>query len=166
MRTVDVVMQRRVVAVVLFLWILGCSSAMSQADDLKPFPAAEAGESRNVIRLPVAEDETNRRVELVIGKEMEVDCNQHWYRGTFVRLTLPGWGYGFYRLSDVAGPASTRMACPPGEKKRQAFVEVRLDDALIRYNSKLPIVVYAPKAFSVRYRIWSVTETAVPAVVE
>jgi ecotin len=30
---------------------------------------------------------------------------------------------------------------------------------LIRYNSRLPIVVYAPLGYEVKYRIWSALET-------
>jgi ecotin len=58
------------------------------------------------------------------------------------------------------------MACPPGEEKRQVFVQVRGDNMLLRYNSKLPIVVYAPTGFEVRYRIWAAGEEIKKAVVE
>ncbi len=37
---------------------------------------------------------------------------------------------------------------------------------LLRYNSKLPIVVYAPKDVEVRYRIWSASEKVEKAVSE
>mgnify|MGYP002064584123 CR=1 FL=1 len=30
---------------------------------------------------------------------------------------------------------------------------------LIRYNSRLPVVIYAPKGFEIRYRIWQTPET-------
>ena len=46
------------------------------------------------------------------------------------------------------------MACPE-EEKRSAFVAVNLDDPFVSYNSKLPIVVYVPEGFVVRYRVWS-----------
>jgi ecotin len=32
---------------------------------------------------------------------------------------------------------------------------VNLEDPFLRYNSKLPIVIYVPDGFSVRYRTWS-----------
>jgi ecotin len=51
------------------------------------------------------------------------------------------------------------MACP-GEEKRTAFVAVNLEDPLLRYNSKLPVVIYVPEGFSVRYRTWSADGTA------
>lgn len=153
----------------VFLLILSlgaCASTMSQADDLKPYPAAEPASERNVIRLPAADDESQLRVELIIGKDMEIDCNQHWFGGKFDREVVAGWGYPFYRLSKVAGPASTLMACPPGEEKRAAFVMVRLDDPFVRYNSKLPVVVYVPDGFNVRYRVWSAPDEYSDARVE
>jgi len=138
---------------------------MPQNDDLKPWPAATAGESRHVIRLSAMDDEANHGVELVIGKELEIDCNRHWFGGKLERQVVSGWGYPLYRLTSVAGPASTMMACP-GEDKRTAFVAVNLEDPMLRYNSKLPIVVYAPDGFSVRYRTWSVDADAIEASIE
>jgi ecotin len=45
------------------------------------------------------------------------------------------------------------MACP-GRRRHEAFVQLRGDGYLVRYNSKLPLVVYAPDGFEVRYRVW------------
>lgn len=38
------------------------------------------------------------------------------------------------------------------------------DDAMLRYNSKLPIVVYTPDNVEVKYRIWKAGETIGNAV--
>lgn len=143
----------RILLLFPFLLIAACAVAMPEAD-LDPWPSAEAGETRYVIRLPALEDESGRRVELRIGKDLEIDCNRHWFAGQFERGVVAGWGYPMYRLAGVAGPASSMMACPE-EEKRMAFVAVNLDDPFVRYNSKLPIVVYVPEGFVVRYRIWS-----------
>ena len=142
-----------------------CATAMSDEDDLAPWPPAEPGETRFVIRLPATEDEASRGIELEIGKDMEIDCNQHWFGGKFERQVVSGWGYPMYRLSGVAGPASTMMACPE-QDKRAAFVQVRLEDPFLRYNSKLPIVVYVPDGLVVRYRTWSADGESRPAAVE
>ncbi len=40
---------------------------------------------------------------------------------------------------------STMMACPPGTAKKRAFVPVVGDGFMLRYNSKLPLVIYARK---------------------
>jgi ecotin len=61
---------------------------------------------------------------------------------------------------------STLMACPPGSKKKRAFVPVVGDGFTVRYNSKLPIVVYAPTDVEVRYRIWSASDKVNTAIQE
>ena len=135
------------------LLLAACAAAMPD-NDLEPWPPAKAGERRYVIRLPALDDESGRRVELRIGKDLEIDCNRHWFGGRLERDVVAGWGYPMYRLVGAEGPASTRMACPEGQR-RAAFVTVNLEDPFVPYNSKLPIVVYAPEGFSVRYRVWS-----------
>ena len=143
-----------IIAILPVMLTGACATAMPGEEDLAAWPSAETGETRFVIRLPALEDESSHRVELEIGKEMEIDCNRHWFGGRFERQVVSGWGYPLYRLSDVAGPAATMMACP-GESRRTAFVRVSLEDPFLGYNSKLPIVVYVPEGFSVRYRTWS-----------
>ena len=64
------------------------------------------------------------------------------------------------------GPlASTMMACPDGKKEKK-FVTAYLGDAgMLRYNSKLPIVVYTPDNVDVKYRVWKAEEKIDNAVV-
>jgi ecotin len=71
------------------------------------------------------------------------------------RRVAEGCGYPYFVLPKVGGPASTMMACPPGEEKTEAFVQVRGRGFIQPYNSKLSIVTYVPEGFSVRYRIWA-----------
>ncbi len=155
----------RIFVFVSTLLIGACATAMSEDSKLDPWPAADAGETRFVIRLPALDDEASHGVELEIGKDLEIDCNRHWFGGKLEHQVISGWGYPLYRLSGVAGPASTMMACP-GQEKRTAFVAVNLEDPLLRYNSKLPVVVYVPEGFTVRYRIWSADGTMETAPVE
>jgi len=123
--------------------------------DLQPWPAAEAGFERMVIRLPALADEDDHKLEVVVGREMAVDCNQHAFGGNLEQHTIQGWGYSYYVIDKIGGPMSTLMACPPGQAKRSRFIGVRGEGFLLRYNSKLPVVVYVPEGFEVRYRTWS-----------
>lgn len=134
-------------------------------EKVAPYPKAEEGFNRNVIYLPKLDNEDNAKVELIMGKTMTVDCNRHALGGVLTEKTLEGWGYNYYELSDVAGPMSTMMACPDNTKQEK-FVAVRSNPAnqLQRYNSKLPIVVYAPKDIQVKYRVWNADETMNDAV--
>ena len=77
---------------------------------------------------------------------------------------------GKYETTDKGalriGPiASTMMACPDGKKEKK-FVTAYLGDAgMLRYNSKLPIVVYTPDNVDVKYRVWKAEEKIDNAVV-
>lgn len=128
-------------------------AAMASSDDMKPFPEAGDGEARHVIRLPALDDEAAAKIELLVGKGIEVDCNQHWFGGNLTAEVVEGWGYSYYRVAGIGGPASTLKACPE-DSREVRFVQVRVDQPLLRYNSRLPIVVYVPAGFEVRYRIW------------
>ncbi|MCO1623113.1 serine protease inhibitor ecotin [Pseudomonas putida] len=133
--------------------------------DIAPYPEAEKGFTRQVIHLPDQADESAYKLEILAGKTLQVDCNRQRLGGSLEERTLEGWGYSYYRLDNVSGPASTLMACPD-DKKTEAFVPVVGDGFLLRYNSKLPVVVYAPKDVEVRYRVWSASQDVQKAKVE
>lgn len=137
----------------------GASTLVQAAklEDVAPYPKAEAGFVRQVIHLPQQAHEENFKVEVLAGKTLTVDCNRQRLGGSLEEKTLEGWGYPYYRLDKVSGPASTLMACPGGQSRKD-FVPVIGDGFVLRYNSKLPIVIYAPKDVEVRYRIWSASE--------
>ena len=125
---------------------------------LKPYPAAAEGYQRYVIHLPPQTNEADYKVELIAGKTLEVDCNRHQLGGQWQEKTVEGWGYNYYELASVGPAASTLMACPDASRQ-PAFVAVGGEPLLVRYNSKLPVVVYAPGDVEVRYRIWAASES-------
>lgn len=133
------------------------SDQASASDDLKAFPAAQAGQTRHVIRLPAQSDEDALKVEVILGKTQTVDCNRRFFGGQLETRTAEGWGYDYYVLPALGAGASTLMGCPPGSE-HQAFVTTQ-QQPLIRYNSRLPLVVYAPSDVEVRYRLWRAGET-------
>lgn len=133
-------------------------------DKVAPYPQAEAGFKRQVIYLPQLENEENAKVELILGKTMEVDCNRHSLGGALTEKTLEGWGYNYYVLGEVTGPRSTMMACLDDKKENKFVPIVSGETQLQRYNSKLPIVVYAPADVEVKYRVWTAYATAASAV--
>lgn len=129
--------------------------AGNNSDDLTAYPAAEDGVDRMVFRVPAMRDESILKVEIIVGKTLSVDCNRTSFGGSLELRIADGWGYPYFVLEKFAGPMSTRMACPPETQHEDRFVLVSGDGFLQPYNSKLPVVVYVPEGFQVRYRIWS-----------
>ncbi len=141
---------------------LPLAACAATPEALKPYPAAADGYARHVIELPAQANEAEHRVELIAGKTLEVDCNQQRLGGQWQEKTVEGWGYNYYQLGQVGPAVSTLMACPDGSRK-QAFVRVGGEPLLVRYNSKLPLVIYAPVDVEVRYRLWSAAADTSPA---
>jgi ecotin len=130
-------------------------AAAAEHKELKAFPAAQEGMERIVIVLPHKErgEEGAFKVELVAGKTMSTDGVNQMRLGTAIEpRPLKGWGYTFYEVTGSGHAMSTLMAPPPGSPKVERFVAGT--HLTIRYNSRLPIVIYAPKGYEVRYRIW------------
>lgn len=119
---------------------------------LKPFPKAETGVVRHVIELKKKSDESKFMIEIIPGKVMSVDCNIHNLIAKFEEKNLDGWGYTYYEFKTDGRTMSTMKGCnKPNENK---FVSG--ETKIVRYNSKLPIVVYTPEGYDVKYRIWKV----------
>lgn len=142
-------------------------AAWAQGDDLKAFPSAEPGMQRVVVRVPEVPVPDDKRVEVIVGQSLEVDCNRQRLLARVTRKVAQGWGYDYYVVSDVKGPASTMRACPPGSSTRMAFVAANAPElSSLSYNHRLPIVIYVPAGIEVRYRVWSAPATTERGVVE
>lgn len=133
------------------------------ADHLKAFPKPEKGMSRHVLTLPKENDESILKLELVLGKTVETDLqNRYFFGGKIEEKVAEGWGYTYFVLPEIGPMAGTLMAIPPDAPKAERFIPIAGEPFLIRYNSKLPVVVYAPKDVEVRYRLWRGDEKTVP----
>lgn len=139
----------------LFFFLLLIASAHA-SDDLKAFPPAENGMVRHVLILPKELDETLHKVELIAGKTILIDKqNSYFFAGSITSETVMGWGYTKYVVSNPGPLGGTLMAVDPDEPKVKRFIKYRGSPYIIPYNSRLPVVVYAPESVEVHYRIWS-----------
>lgn len=142
--------------------------------DLSRYPMPPAGQSRWVIQLPgvlppnpdpaMSASPADWRVELIVGREVEVDCNRHFFSGRIASESLPELGTKVYRVGQVGPMASTRMACPPGAPKRRQFVVMGGKPFVVPYNASQPIVVFAPQELEVRWRLWKASREQRPAL--
>jgi len=146
---------------------IGGSVSFAGHKELRAFPAAEEGVERFVIVLPHKErvEEDGFMVEIIAGKTMLTDGVNLVRLGSVIEpRSLKGWGYTYYEVTGPAHVMSTMMASPEGANQVEAFVKGT--PLKVRYNSRLPIVVYAPKGYEIRYRIWKASEAIENAVKE
>ena len=126
------------------------------ADNMKAFPPAEEGMVRHVLQLPMQADESAFKVELIVGKTVQIDeRNTYFFGGRIEEETIKGWGFTRYKVSKLGPMAGTLMAIDPHAPKVARFITLGGAPYIIRYNSRLPIVVYVPEGVEVRYRIWT-----------
>jgi ecotin len=127
----------------------------SAATDLEAFPAAETGMVRHVIQLPQLPEENLIKVELMVGKTVKTDSkNRYFFAGKLKTESIPGWGYNRYILPELGPMAGTLMAVDPDARLVERFITLSGEAPLIRYNSRLPIVVYLPTGVELQHRLW------------
>ena len=120
----------------------------------KAYPAAAAGMKRIVIHLDAQADEYAWKIELWVGKVMETDGVNHIRGGAKIaEKTVDGWGYSYFEAKADGPMATTLIGVPPGTPKVTRFVTMA-GTGPVRYNSRLPLVVYVPEGLEVRYRLW------------
>jgi ecotin len=136
------------------LLTLLCVSFLSQAQtavDLSMFPKAARGQKQMVIFLPKKGNESLFNIELIAGKNAMVDCNNYSLQGDISAKNVEGWGYTYYMFTTDGSMQGTRMGCPGS--KQTKFISAL--SKMVAYNSNLPIVIYVPENYKVKYRIWS-----------
>jgi ecotin len=139
-------------AAVFSIFIM-CSA--NAGDNMKAFPAPDKGQIRYVIQLAEQDDESNYQIELIVGRTVAVDeTNQYVFGGQIKKESIVGWGFTRYMVSELGPMAGTKMAVDPNAPKMDRFIRLSGEPYLIRYNSRLPVVVYVPEGVEVRYRIW------------
>jgi ecotin len=147
----------------LLLMTMFASPPGQAADNLKAFPPAGPGMVRHVLQLPEQGDEASLKVELIVGKTVPLEAgNRYFFAGKIEAETIQGWGFTRYTVDRLGPMAGTLMAVDPNAPKVARFVPLGGEPYLIRYNSRLPVVVYVPEGVEVRYRVWSAGSDSKP----
>ena len=111
--------------------------------------------TRHVLQLPEEKDETALKLELIVGKTVSLNAeNRYFFGGRIDAVNIEGWGFTRYVVEKLGPMAGTLMAPDPNAPKVDRFITLGGEPYLIRYNSRLPVVVYVPEGVDVRYRIW------------
>lgn len=120
--------------------------------DLSIFPKPEKGYKQVVIEVPHSKLDNNKKIEFKVGKVTEVDgCNYFGLMGTLEEKDLQGWGYNYYVFTTDGQMTSTQMGCLDSPN-RHLFVSAA--PQLVNYNGRLPIVIYVPEEYEVRFKIY------------
>ena len=146
---------------VLLCLAFTAASLTNATDNLKAFPPAEPGMARYVLELPPEADESLLKLELLVGKTVLTDPqNRYFFAGKINEENIPGWGFTRYKVSQLGTMAGTLMSIDPHAAKVERFISLGGEPYLIRYNSRLPVVIYVPDDAEVHYRIWRTSQTA------
>jgi len=122
--------------------------------DMSVFPQAEKGWAQHIINLPLVEQgaDQNYKVEMYVGKYAEVDmCNSFGLLGELEEKELTGYGYNYYSFNTSGDIMGTMMGCSDRSKQTKFVISRSLT---MRYNPNMPIVIYTPQGYEVRYKIF------------
>jgi len=145
----------RIIIILAAIFFIFTLFSVYAGDNMKAFPPPNKGQIRYVIQLAEQDDESNYQVELIVGQTVEIDeINQYFFGGLIKKESIAGWGFPRYLVSELGPMAGTLMAVDPNAPKVARFIRLGGSPSLIRYNSRLPVVVYVPEGVEVRYRIW------------
>ena len=134
--------------------------------DLSGYPATKQGLKRWVIQpsglLPKSDDAMisahplDWRVQLIVGKEVDVDCNVKRLSGPSLSMQrLPeASGKALFEISGPVLVLSTRMACTKEQAQGTSFLSLGKQPYLIPYNASWPVVVDLPDGVVLRWRVW------------
>jgi len=118
------------------------------------YPQAPDGMERKVVLLPHVERgaDDDLQVEIVVGRVIETDgINTYGFGGEILERNIEGWGFSYHEVDGdlkqafstlMAGEANPAPRFVPGPRK------------LVRYNSRLPLVVMVPEGCELRWRLW------------
>jgi ecotin len=139
--------------ITIFTVLIVCS--VYAGDNMKAFPPPDQGQIRYVIHLSELDNESDYQVELIVGQTVEIDeINNYFFGGQIKKESIAGWGYTRYVVRELGPMAGTLMAVDPNAPKVARFIRLSGEPYLVRYNSRLPVVIYVPEGVEVRYRIW------------
>ncbi|MBH1960139.1 MAG: ecotin family protein [Flavobacteriia bacterium] len=120
--------------------------------DTGVFPKAEKNQKKVVIEVPHSSEDNNKKIEIFVGKNMETDkCNRYSLTGIFTSKDLKGWGYNYLVFNSNGNAVSTMMGCAEKGTRNQ-FVHAA--GYLMDYNGRIPVVLYVPEGFDVKYKIY------------
>ncbi|MBU2898328.1 ecotin family protein [Vibrio hepatarius] len=135
---------------------IGESPLKLEQKNIQMYKEAPSGFMRHIVTLSPLVNEYDAKIELMFKKPTMADCNVKGWFGELTEETVKGWGYRTYTLDDKLPMASTMMFCNEEPELKMLYSQTQ---GLMRYNSRLPIVVYTPSEVEMDVRVWQPTST-------
>ena len=146
----------KIFSVLALLMVMVTFAQKNMKIDYSMYPKAKDGYEQKIITLKTLPNEDNYSVEIFAGKKTLVDsCNHFFLAGVFEQKTVDGWGYDYFNFESNGNVGGTLMGCFDNKSVEKI---IHAQSIQTRYNSKLPIVVYVPKGYTLEYRIWKADE--------
>lgn len=141
---------------IILFWLSFLFTAVRAAEETPAFPLAGEGVVRFVLPLPSQDDESLFKLELIVGKTVRIDAqNNYSFAGKIEEEKTSGRDGTLYRVTRLGPMTGTLMAVDPETPLVDRFVTLGGNPYFIRYNSRMPVVIYVPEGAEVRYRLWS-----------
>jgi len=141
---------------IMLFWLLILVPTVRAAEENPAFPPAGEGVVRFVLPLPGQDDESLFKLELIVGKTVRIDAqNNYSFAGKIEEDKTHGRDGILYRVTHLGPMTGTFMAVDPEAPLVDRFVTLGGGPYFIRYNSRMPVVIYVPEGAEVRYRLWS-----------
>ena len=94
---------KAVCSIAVLSFLVAMSSVLA-ADNMKAFQPAEKGVVRYVLQLPEQKDEYSFKVELNVGKTVQLsEGNRYFFGGKIEVENIEGWGFTRYIVNEL-GP--------------------------------------------------------------
>ena len=121
-------------------------------ENAKNYPN-KAGYKKHLLYIPKLEnqEETNRKVEIIPEKTLGVNSAVHSLSGKMETGKVEGYNFDYW-IFDATVENKVVIETSTKSEKKDKFTIV--EKKLVAYNSRLPIVVYAPEGFEINYKIW------------
>lgn len=126
-------------------------------NDLNVYPPVKKDQNRNVIVLEPKENEEDYRVLITASIDGMQDCNTKSRSAKYTEKVVEGMQYPYYEVGKIGDVVTTLMGC--SEMPQMGEIPINLSgNTILRYNSKLPIVVYASNGIKINSKIFKLEE--------
>lgn len=126
-------------------------------NDLNVYPPVKKDQNRNVIVLEPKENEDDYRVLITASIDGMQDCNTKSRSAKYTEKVVEGMQYPYYEVGKIGDVVTTLMGCSGVPKMGEIPINLS-GNTILRYNSKLPIVVYASNGIKINSKIFKLEE--------